>query len=132
MVIVSRKIKICFLVSTNRTLTQIRNYVNNTVYPEWDTALQTAFAGFPSLTSEKDVRINQQPQLGTNIWEVYPKYIYSADVTAQTADAARAAQASFIDDVRTRTRNLLASLTGTTVLQIFKDDVDGNTIEETP
>lgn len=126
MVLVQRKIKIIFRIESTRTLNQIRNYVNNTVFPEWDAALATAFSGYPhpAIASTKDVRVSQQ-HLPSNQWWVYPKYYIQTEVTAALEADARARYAVFIDDVRDRTRDLIASLTGTRVLTIYKDPADG-------
>src|SRR5215213_4437623 len=127
MVLVQRKIKIVVVIQSNRTLTQIRNFVINNIFPMWDTRLAVHFTGFPSVSSPvKDARVNSRSDIAAGRWDVYPKYFYQADVTAATADAARAANIAFLDDIRDRTRDLLAGLTGTTVLEVWKKDVDGN------
>lgn len=125
MVLVQRKIKVIFRIESNRTLNQIRNYINNTVFPEWDAALTSAFSGYPhpATASTKEARVSQQ-HLPSNQWWVYPKYFIQVEVTAALESDARARYAVFIDDVRDRTRDLIASLTGTRVLTIYKDPAD--------
>lgn len=128
MVLVQRKIKIVFIIQSNRTITQIRNYVTTNVFPQWSTALTNAFAGYalgaPTIPVQ-DVYIRTRSDLGATHWEVYPKFFIQAEVTTATQDDVRARYATFIEDAKTRTRNLLAGLTGTTVVQIYKDPVDG-------
>ena len=100
----------------------------NTVFPEWRAALTTAFTGYqfgvPTVFVE-DARVSTRPDLGASIWQVYPKFMYQGEVTAASQDDAKSRQAAFIDDLRDRTRTLIDSLTGTTVLEVHKQNVDG-------
>jgi len=142
LVLVTRRIKVVFLVQSNRTTNQIRNYVINTVFPEWDAALTTAFSGFANAASVTAVL--KEPYVWAIIglpagrfW-VYPKYVIQADIdrgfnipeespepTAQQADA-RTRFHNFIEDAKARTRTLIQNLSaGTSVIEIYKQNVDG-------
>lgn len=138
MVLVQRKIKIVFIVQSNRTQTQISNYLINTVFPTWDTSLQTAFQGYPFPATAVVKQPYVFPIPGTaGRFAVYPKYIIQTEVdngedigeegpTAQQIDA-RNRYANFIEDAKVRTRDLIASLSaGTSVLQIYKFPADGS------
>jgi hypothetical protein len=136
---VQRKIKVVFIVQTNRSQTQVTNYVVNTIFPAWDSALATAFQGyqFPATAALKHPYVFPVPGTAGR-FAVYPKYVIQTQVdggeeileetggpTQQQIDV-RNRYTTFIDDAKTRTRDLIASLSATTsVLQIYKFPADG-------
>jgi hypothetical protein len=133
-VLVRRKIKIVFLIQSSNTANNIRTFVNNNVYPQWDDALADAFVGyqfantivsdFSGTTKVVGVwRPNDNNPSGR--WVVYPKYFYQGEVTGATQQDARSREITFLQDARNRTRDLLAGRPGTTVLSIYRKDIDG-------
>lgn len=121
MVLVSRTIKIVFLIQSAATIDQIKNYLTNTIYPEWRTRLATAFDGYvsgaPIIDSESSSHVYQIPGFSDR-YGVYPKVIMSLEVPTGTGDDARTRWHNFIEDVREWTRQQIATLTNTTVLSI--------------
>lgn len=130
MVLVQRKIKIVFTVQTNRTITQIRNYLTNTIYPGWRTRLNTAFSGYvsgaPTIQSESTNHIFLVPGT-TNRYQVYPKFMLQLEVPTGTGADAQNRFETFIEDVRVWTRDQLALLTGTTVISLHYHKADETT-----
>lgn len=128
MVLVQRKIKIVFVIQSNRTLTQIRNYLTNTIFPGWRTRLATAFSGYvsgtPTVTGELTNYINLVPGT-TNRWEVFPKFLLQLEVPTGTEADARTRFGNFIEDARVWTHDQLATLTGTTVISLHYHKADG-------
>jgi hypothetical protein len=132
-IVVQRKFKVLFLINSNRTLTQISNYVTNTIFPSWDTALTNAFTGYqfgvPTVILKKPRVFATTP---TGRFWVYPKYAIQTQVNNANWDDARSNFVAFIDDVKNRTRDLILSLSaGTTVIEIWKRDFDGNMVVTT-
>lgn len=130
MVLVERVIKIVFLVQTNATVTQIRNYLVNTIFPGWRTSLDTAFTGYVS--GSPTVHRENQNYITTiagftdpERYQVYPKFGLRLEVPSGTESDAQSRYHTFIEDAREWTRQQLIALTGTQVLAIFWRKADG-------
>lgn len=130
MVLVQRVIKIVFVIQTNRSIAQIRNYLQNTLFPEWRFRLNSAFSGYvsgaPTVTSAND-NDRVTPIAGfSNRYEVYPKFTLTLEVPEGTGVDARNRFHTFIEDVREWTRTEIASLgANTRVLSIHYHKADG-------
>jgi|SRR5215216_2151304 len=134
MVLIERVIKIVFTIQTNRTVTQIRNYLINTLFPEWRIRLGTAFAGYvsgtPTVMVENSNSITLVPGF-TGRYEVYPMFCLSLEVPTGTGADAQTRFQTFIDDVKEWTRVELATLGTTQVLSIHWHKADGTSGDTT-
>lgn len=128
MVLVERVIKIVFLIQSPRTIEQIKNYVQNTVFPEWRTRLTSAFTGYVSGVPTVIVENRDYVSLVegfTDRYQVYPKFCLLLEVPEGTGADAQARFHTFIEDVKEWTRAAIAGLSATQVLRIHWHKADG-------